>query len=166
MKRWILTCFASLMAMMSFAHSYYFAFAEIEYKPTEKRIEATLTASIHEMEDVFKSKKLVKKHLEGMSHSKENLKKIEAELGADFYLVLNGEKVLLKLLDFECTLEGKINFYLYRDEIVLPKEASFLVFKTLMKAYENQQNKASLIIGDHRQTIVFLKNSEKQKINL
>lgn len=154
-----------LLLVLSSYHKYFFAFAEMEYKANEKRLETTLIFTMHDLEASLKKKAVIFDEFERVKHDSLQLLKIENELLKDFSVSSKNEQFKFHLLDFELTKNGLINLFFEANNIELENEIA-LTFKNLMADYPNQQNKLTFISNGKKSTAVFLKHKPSQKITL
>lgn len=153
-----------LLGIFSF-HKYFFAFAEIEYKPTEKKVEATLIFTMHDLEQSLQKRNVISGEFERVKHDSIQLKKIENQLLQDFSINSFGKQINFNLLDFELTKNGLINLYFEAKNVELQQEME-IKFTNLMSDFPTQQNKVTYIQNGKKQTAVFLKHKATQKITL
>lgn len=154
-----------LILVLSSFHKYFFAFAEMEYKANEKRLEMTLIFTMHDLEASLKKKGVISDEFERVKHDSLQLHKIEIELLKDFSISSKNKTINFYLLDFELTKNGLINLFFEANNVELEKELE-LTFTNLMTDYPNQQNKLTFISNGKKSTAVFLKHKTTQKITL
>jgi hypothetical protein len=155
----------SLFIITSAFHKYFFAFAEMEYKTSDKRLETTLIFTMHDLEASLIKKSVIKDEFERVKHDSLQLKKIETAILKDFTVSSNSSQIEFKLLDFKLTKNGLINLFLEASNVELDNEVD-IKFTNLMSDYPNQQNKITFIFNGKKNTAVFLKNKPTQKIIL
>lgn len=160
------TLFLFVLILMSFgfnAHRFYFAFAEMEYHEAEKKLEVTLIFSAHDLEEMWLKKNVIQNHFEETPHLKANLDQMNKALLQDFSVKSEGKRADFKLLDFELTRTGMIQFYLLAEHVEISTEFH-VTFKSLMQTFQEQQNKLTYINAGKKQTAVFIPNKTTQKL--
>ena len=165
-----------LFATSSYAHEYFFAFAEVEYDEMNSRIEATLTVSTHDFEFYLQQKGIIQGDLNKNKSDSLKMQLIEEEIIKHFSLIegintdysnKNQKRTLgkLRLDGFETNLKGTVEFYLSID-VYQPLKSIEITFDLLMDQYPNQQNKLYLITRNEKRTIDFLSSKKTQLIEL
>jgi Domain of unknown function (DUF6702) len=147
----------------SFAHKYYFGFAEVEYDFFTQRFEATLTVTAHDLELALSKKGGPEFDLE----SSDSLQSITIEnyINDNFAIQSGESKCTFKLVGQETELNGNVNFYLESTEIAI-KNTITVEFKILMGYYKEQQNKITLYYKEKPYTLAFTRGEQKQTIQL
>jgi hypothetical protein len=148
------------------AHEYYFAFGEVEYNETNKRLEITLEMSAHDMElDLKKTGVVFDKHIESQTQNEVFKKQFESYLLKGFSISTNEQLVQLSLIGFDVLPNGQL--YAYMESVPLELGNSLLFrFDLLMKSFPNQQNKITFIYHKQKQTAVFLPTKPTEIITL
>jgi hypothetical protein len=149
----------------SFAHKFYFAFAEIEYNQMQEKIEGTLIFTAHDLSDYLKNKKIISSDFEKLNHNSETNKSLEIGIFNDFKISYNNELVELKIVDFFLTRNGLIEIYFSSSKIKLSQQID-IQFSSLMDFFPQQQNKITFIENNVKLTSVFLLNDYKKTIKL
>jgi len=174
--RIILFILSLSFANISFAHEFYFAFAEVEYDEMTNRIEATLTVSTHDFEYYLQQKGIIQGDLNKSKSDSLKMQLIEEEIIKHFnlseginvdYNNKNQKPYLdqLKLDGFETNLTGTVEFYLSMN-VYQPLKSIVITFDILMEQYPNQQNKLYFITRDKKRTIDFLNSKKVQIVEL
>ena len=146
-------------------HKYYFGFAEMEYVTAEKKVEATLIFSAHDLEQSLIQKKCFVGQFENVAHDSLQLAKMEKEIFEDFIFYSGETKIPFKLVDFMLTRIGLINLFIKSSSFDLSRSIT-IVFKNLMEEFPSQQNKITFSINNVKHTAIFLPNKNKQTIEL
>lgn len=160
----------------SHAHETYFSFAEMEYNELSGKMEATLTATAHDLEKYYQKDGKIKGELSKALLDSSVFKMFESELNNHFYIDLDpfgqnstmdgAEMVNFQLEGFEFELTGLVRFYL-SCHLSRPIENTFgITYNLLMDTYPEQQNKLTFIHREKRATFVFLQTNQKQFIDI
>lgn len=167
--------FFVILSSWSYAHDYFFAFAEVEYDELNGRIEATVTMTTHDFERYLQKNQIIQHDLATCLNDTVKMQSIENELNKHFYFdlsplsensILDGyESFHFELDGFETQLTGIVQFYLSTD-LNRPLENFIVVFDVLMDDYAQQQNKLTFINRGKKQTYVFLPTKRSQIIDL
>ena len=175
-KNFILV-FILFVSSFTFAHTYYFAFAEVEYNEMNKSLEATIIASAHDVESVLRENDVISKSLD---YAKKNKKEYYAT--NDFlnkhFSVYTGDSLSFSTLDsslppqlefvmdgFEVLLNGDVQFYLSA-KIQYPINQFYVKFDFLMEKFPEQQNKLTFRFRDKKFTNNYLTTTRIQLIKL
>jgi len=175
-KNFILV-FILFVSSFAFAHTYYFAFAEVEYNEMNKSLEATIIASAHDVESVLRENDVISKSLD---YAKKNKKEYYAT--NDFlnkhFSVYTGDSLSFSTLDsslppqlefvmdgFEVLLNGDVQFYLSA-KIQNPINQFYVKFDFLMEKFPEQQNKLTFRFRDKKFTNNYLTTTRIQLIKL
>lgn len=170
----LLFIFALLFATSSYAHEYFFAFAEVEYDEMNGRVEATITVSTHDFEFYLQQEGIIQGDLNKNKSDSVKMLLIENEIIRHFDIKENYtdedqelKKKLskMKLEGFETNLNGTVEFYL-SSQVYEPLKTIEFTFDILMDQYPNQQNKLYLITRNEKRTIDFLSSKKTQLIEL
>lgn len=160
----VILIFLLSISSLTYSHEYFFAFAEVEYNDISKKLEATLTATTHDLEKAIREKH-------------EGLKNIETiNIGSDDYVILESyllnhfslsgpEKSELNLIGFEVLMNGVTNFFFESSEIEL-NDKLIIGFDLLMKQHEEQQNKITFYYRNETYTRPFLYDTRVHEIKL
>lgn len=158
--------FVFLMSVMiSNAHEYYFAFAEMEYKSDTKKLELTLIVSTHDIEHWLQNKGVKVKELENHTKDLTLLKEFETKLLSGFNVSYEKNNIPIKIIGYEVLNNGLSNFY-FTSEIIEIKNQFSVRFDLLMDDYPEQQNKLTFIYRGKKQTFPFLQTTREQFIKL
>lgn len=155
-----------LLCFSAGAHEFYFAFAEVEYNASIKKLEISLEVSAHDLEsELQKAGIVLDKHIENQTGNAEFKKQLTAHLEKGFGISVDESPIPLKLLGFDVMPTGLLYVYLESEVIELHKSISFK-FDLLMDTFPNQQNKITFIRNNQKQTAVFLPTKRTEIINL
>lgn len=174
--------FLSLIFLLTFwqqlsAHAFYFAFAEVDYNDLTGTIEATIIASAHDVETVFKEQGIISKSFDYAIQNKKEYYAINDNLNKHFSLFslsdksdsnseLDGYTQNNMVLDgFEVLLNGNVQFYL-STKIKIPPKDFKIKFDFLMDKYQEQQNKLTVRFHDKKLTFNYLTINKIQAIKL
>lgn len=157
MKQILLILF-SLFQSIAFSHDYFFAFAEVDYDDISQRLEATVSASSHDLERLFDSKKWTIDDLTHFSNDKKNCIEISNWLFEQFSMSTNNQQIELSIIGCEVELNGQIHFYIESKPIEILTELT-VTFNFLMNIYQAQQNKVTFHFRDQKITKDYLQNS-------
>jgi len=155
MKTAFLLLLFTFFATSSFAHEYFFAFAEMDYNKTDNSFEITLEGSAHDVEDVMNESGIPIKELEDHYTDQAMLARIEAFINKGYTISSGGKPAALKLQGMEVKTNGLVYFYLKSEPIELTKTID-ITFNWLMDVLPQQQNKLTLRYNDQKYTAVFL----------
>jgi hypothetical protein len=147
----------------SFAHQYYFGFAEVEYDFFSQRFEATLTVSAHDFELALTKNGTPAGDLEALDSVQSVI--VEDYINACFKINSNGSKCDFTLIGHDTELNGKINFYLESSEIAIEGIID-VEFDILMDNYQEQQNKITLYYLEQIYTLAFTRGNKKQTVQI
>ena len=165
-----------LLSSYSRAHESFFAFAELEYKEMQGRLEATISATAHDLERYLQQKELISGDLAKALKDSSSFQTISNELNSHFFVdldpfgqnsTMDGVEFIRFTLDgFEEERNGTIRFYMHA-AVNHPISATFgITFNLLMDAHTEQQNKLTFLFREKKSTFVFLQNNQKQFIDL
>lgn len=148
------------------AHEYYFAFGEVEYNESTRKLEITLEVSAHDLEfDMKRSGVILDKHIENQIQNPAFKKQLESHLLSGFSISANDSPVELKLVGFDVLPTGLLYVYMESEALELMKSLVFK-FDLLMESFPNQQNKITFIRNTRKQTAVFLPTKRTEVITL
>ena len=165
------------ISSISFAHNYYFAFAEVEYNEMNRSLEATIIASAHDVESVLRENDVISKSLDYAKKNKKEYYAINdfinkifsvyvADSLSDFALDSSLPPQLEFVLDgFEVLLNGDIQFYL-STKIQNPINQFQIKFDLLMDKFPEQQNKLTFRFRNKKLTHNYLTTNRIQLIKL
>lgn len=138
------------------AHEYYFAFAEVEYNQSAKKLEISLEISAHDLEAEMKQSGIsFEKHIEDQTKNADFKKQLEAHIAKGFTISTNNSPVPLKLIGFDVMPTGLLYAYFESEPFELVEPLS-ITFDLLMESFPDQQNKVTFIRNNNKQTAVFL----------
>jgi len=173
----ILLLIVLFVSSFSFAHKYYFAFAEVEYNEMNRTLEATIIASAHDVESILKDNKVISKSLDEAKKNKKEYYAINDFLNKSF-CIHTADSLSLSALDsalppqlefnmdgFEVLLNGDVQFYLSA-KIANPIKEFYVKFDFLMDKFPEQQNKLTFLYRDKKFTYNFLTTTRIQLIKL
>ncbi len=148
------------------AHEYYFAFGEVEYNPTTKKLEISLEISAHDLEfDMQKSGIILDKHIENQSGNADFKKQLETHIAKGFVISIDDSPITLTVIGFDVMATGLVYVYAESEPVDLNKSIAFK-FDLLMESFPNQQNKITFIRNNEKQTAVFLPTKPTEVITL
>lgn len=157
--------FFIFISSMTFAHDYYFAFAEVEYDEMKGELQATLIVSTHDMENMLRKKGVTERDLSSYCNDTIALRNIQNELLKGFSIQIGTKTLNLTLEGMEVQLTGLTNFYFSAKEVSALESVS-IKFDLLMDVFAEQQNKLTFIYRNTKNTYVFLSNRKEQDIIL
>lgn len=163
MKKLLLIVVLIALHSSSFAHQYYFGFAEVDYDFFSQRFEATLTVTAHDLELALTKNGTAAGDLEALDSLQTII--VEDYINASFKIFSNDSKCNFKLVGHETELNGKINFYLESSEIIIENTID-VEFDILMDNYQEQQNKITLYYQERAYTLAFTRGNQKQTIQI
>jgi hypothetical protein len=149
------------------AHDYYFAFAEVEYKPQNGILEVTLVVTTHDFEQYLLSEGYEGHDLNAARGDSLLSNFIEQKINKHFQISTDiHESVSLQLVGIENQLIGTTQFYLSAQ--VEPIQIIDFKFDLLMDYFPQQQNKIKFIykLRDLNTTLEFLPSRKEQIIDL
>ncbi|MFZ9028686.1 MAG: DUF6702 family protein [Crocinitomicaceae bacterium] len=149
------------------AHEYYFAFAEVEYNVEAQRFEGTIIFTTHDLEKAIKEEHPEFPIMDTMSVRNPRFAHVGKRIEEGFYIQVNGqrEKIKLEFLGIENFLTGTTNIYFQSERIESISDIKF-GFKLLMNDYEGQQNKIEFKYGELKKTLYFINQENEQTLNL
>lgn len=167
MKSALFIVFIFFLLPQTFAHNFYFAYAEVEYNELNQRLELSLSGTAHDFEAA-----LLKEYGYSCKWGKVNL------TTKDTNLIENYINKHLRF-SYDCKNETSTSFEncsttFHLEGIQFNKDGSFMCFLSapiqsnlmqnlsaqfdfLMETYSEQQNKLTFIYRDKSQTLVFIK---------
>jgi hypothetical protein len=175
-KNFILVFFL-FVSSFTFAHTYYFAFAEVEYNEMNKSLEATIIASAHDVESVLRENDVISKSLDYAKKNKKEYYAINDFINKNFsvyaadslsFLVLDSSlppQIEFVMDGFEVLLNGDVQFYLSA-KIQNPINQLYVKFDFLMEKFPEQQNKLTFRFRDKKFTNNYLTTTRIQLIKL
>jgi hypothetical protein len=177
MSKNILLVFLLFLSSFTFAHTYYFAFAEVEYNEMNKSLEATIIASAHDVESILRENNVISKSMDYSKNNKKEYYAVNDFINKNFsvyaadslsFLTLDSslQPQLEFVLDgFEVLLNGDVQFYLSA-KIANPINQFYVKFDLLMDEFSEQQNKLTFRFRDKKFTYNFLTTTRIQLIKI
>lgn len=161
----IIIIFLVFLGNFSFAHNYYFSFAEVEYNDFCGCFESSITVTTHDFEQVLRKKNLLNKNLE-TSLTDDKLKQgIEELINEGLQISTGDKKVALHLEGNDIGINGLTTFYLSSKPIDLFDEIIFQ-YDLLMNEFPDEQNKLTFIFRGEKTTLNFIANQFTHSIKL
>jgi hypothetical protein len=149
------------------AHDYFFAFAELEYKKSTGIVEATLIVTTHDFEHYLHQQGWSAKDLISSQNDSLSACFIQNEINKHFHISTNiHDSLNMQLIGFETKLIGTTQFYLTTQ--IEPIQSIDFKFDLLMDVFPEQQNKLNFICkeSDMKTTLEFLPSRKKQHVDL
>lgn len=175
MKNVIVLLVVLFIGQTSYAHNYYFAFAELEYNELDLTLEATIIASAHDIESIYIANGIISKSLENAKKNKKEYYAINDDLNKHFLLSdlrynskISPEsttQIEFILEGFEVLLNGNVQFYLSA-KLKEPLLNFNVTFDLLMERFPDQQNKLTIRFRDKKMTYNYLITSKINEIKL
>jgi hypothetical protein len=177
MNKYIILLFILYLSVISYAHKYYFAFAEVEYNEMNQTLEATIIATSHDVEFVLKEQGVISKSLDYAQQNKKEYQAINDYLNKTFSVHTVDSLTILALdsslpprlefiLDgFEVLLNGYVQFYL-SGKTTSPITQCYVKFDLLMDKFPDQQNKLTFRFREKKLTYNYLIFNKIQFIKL
>ncbi len=165
LKRLRIYFFFILISNVSFAHNYYFSFAEVEYNDFCSCFETSLTVTTHDLEQVLRKKNLLNKNLEASLTDNKLKQGIEELINEGLQISTGGKKVALYLEGNDIGINGLTTFYLSSKPIDLFDEIIFQ-YNLLMNEFPDEQNKLTFIFRGEKTTLNFIINQFTHSIKL
>jgi hypothetical protein len=164
-----------LVAQLSSAHQYFFAFAEVDFDELNGTLEATIISSAHDVEQVLKENGILTKSLDYAKTNKKEYYAINDYLN-DHFSFHSSDSLSFAALDsslpqqikfvmdgFEVLMNGDVQFYLSA-KTPSNLDQFYLKFDMLMDKFPEQQNKLTLRFRDKKLTYNFLTTTKIQLI--
>ena len=165
MYKVIFLLFTLFSGFNSFAHQYYFGFAEVEYNRMDEQLQGTIILSAHDLEDVLLKKKVISSKFDKLGHDVATIEAMTQEIFKNFKCYHDGKEIALQGLDFFLTRNGLIEIYFKSENFTLGKTLEF-EFSSLMEEFPEQQNKITFILDSEKQTAVFLQDSRRRPLEI
>lgn len=147
----------------SYAHKYYFGFAELEYNGFTQRFEGTLTVTTHDLELALKKNDSDAGDLVELTDEQTLI--VENYINKGFSVSSGESTCSFKIVGHESKLDGTINLYMESTEISVDQSID-ISFDLLMNTYTEQQNKVTLYHSDKMYTRAFTQGTKKQNIEI
>jgi hypothetical protein len=152
-----------LTSISSFAHEYFFGFAEIAYNPTEQAIEGTLILSTHDVEEWLQGRNIPVKELEDHVSDKKIIQQMASALFSELEIKNNGNVLSIRIIGYEVLPSGMTNFYFHSNKTQKPTRLDFK-FNLMMKELPQQQNKITYLDNEKSYTAVFTDSNKQSSI--
>lgn len=149
----------------TYGHSYYFAFAEVEYNDFTNKFECTLTASTHDINHIIIIDSISTLPIEKIQSETTNYLKLESFLNEHFQIRGSSFNSQFNLQGIDVLLNGNVNFYLESNEINLPSGID-IKYDLLFDHFEEQQNKVNFIYKNTSVVLEFIGESSFKSIQL
>jgi hypothetical protein len=156
-----LLCF--LFPVVSFSHTYYFSFAEVEYNIMQERLEGTIVFTTHDLEEYLIENNIITNKFYKLDHDSCTINKIGEKIFENFNFYNSNGKIELNSLEFSTTRNGLFEFYFTSERIINEGQLE-LDFSCLMDKFPKQQNKLTFIHKGEKKTYEFLIINERKKI--
>lgn len=163
--KWFILSVIVWTCSISYAHDYFFAFAEMQYSEDNERFEVTIRATGHDIED----------YLAHLGHPIPKLEKVDADplakqtllqlIQNEFQIKTDDKLLALELVGFEVNNKDEAVFYLTSKKMEKPAQIT-VSFKLLMSFYPEQQNKLTLFTSEGKSYFSFLQHEKTRTIEL
>ncbi|MCE3294652.1 MAG: hypothetical protein K0R65_366 [Crocinitomicaceae bacterium] len=165
MYKVIILLFTLFSGTSSFAHQYYFGFAEVEYNRMDEQLQGTIILSAHDLEDALLKRKVISSKFDKMGHDIATIEALANEIFQNFKCYHKGREIALQGLDFFLTRNGLIEIY-FKSEVFVLEDALEFEFSSLMEEFPEQQNKITFILEGNKQTAVFLQDKRRNSLEI
>ena len=162
-------------SVTSFAHEYYFAYAELTYNELQKRFEGTIIFTTHDLERTIEPKGTLIGKFEKLDETSAELKLIELYINEHFQInygcALDSNAVdafclsKFTLEGIVTQLNGTIECYVSSSAGALYNPVQFK-FDALMEQFPSQQNKLTFTYRNQKETLSFLLYDTQKYITL
>jgi hypothetical protein len=162
-------------SVTSFAHEFYFAYAELTYNEIQQRFEGTIIFTTHDLERAIEPKGSLIGKFEKLDETSAELKVIENYINQHFQITYgcaldsNAADIICQsqftLEGIVTQLNGTIECYISSSVAALYNPVLFK-FDALMERYPNQQNKLTFIYRDQKETLSFLLYDQQKYFTL
>ncbi|MEI6864903.1 DUF6702 family protein [Flavicella sp.] len=159
MRLFLLVLFTSFS---TYAHDYFFAFAEVEYNETSKKLETTLIVSTHDLESAIKEEGIIIVDFSEIENDSKDFEILENYLLRHFK-IKSTKSVNFKLLGFKISLKGVTEFYLESESVTIENQVD-VFYDLLMNHNKKQQNKITFYYKQKSYTKPFLISVKTQTI--
>ena len=159
----------------TFAHEYYFAYAEISYNELQQRLEGSLIFTTHDLERSIEPKGTIIGKFDKLDETSAELKRIENYINQHFQIIygcaldsLAPDVICISqfLLEGVVTqLNGTIECYISAAIPALYNPIQ-IKFDALMEQFPGQQNKLTFIYRQQKETLSFLLNDSPKYFTL
>lgn len=165
MKYILITLISLFFSFISFAHAFYFAFAEMEFNYASNKFEISVRATGHDVEAYLEHLKSPISSLEEAKNNPLELKKLEQLITSEFTLKIEDKQLKLTLLGIEISKNDEVVFYLESNPVSPPKKIEVNFF-LLMNLFPEQQNKLTFISPTEKTYYSFLNHKRNRTILL
>ena len=162
-------------SVTSFAHEFYFAYAELTYNELQNRFEGTIIFTTHDLERAIEPKGSLIGKFEKLDETSAELKVIENYINQHFQITY-GCALDSNAADIICmsqfTLEGIVTQLNGTIECYISSSAGGFYnpvqfqFDALMERFPAQQNKLTFTYRNQKETLNFIPGKELQNIPL
>lgn len=149
----------------SYAHNYFFSFAEVEYNEFCGCFESSITFTTHDFEQLLSKKNILNKNLESTLNDYQLKQNIETIINEGFQITSENKIVEFQLDGNEIGLNGLTTFFLSSKPIKLSSVILFH-YNLLMNEVAEQQNKLTFIFRGEKTTMNFISNQVTHSIKL
>lgn len=149
------------MSFLTHAHDYYFAFAEVQYNSNSQKIEATVIATGHDIEEYLAHIGQPISKLEN-ANNPIDLKVLQSLMNKHFQVTnQDGKVIALQLLAVEVNNKDEALFYLISKPMEKPSALHF-TFDLLMDHFPEQQNKITIFEAAGKSYLSFMPHKTKR----
>jgi len=154
-----------LWSFYNHAHDYYFAFAEVQYNQNTQKLEATVIATGHDIEEYLAHIGQPISKLEN-ANNPIDLKVLQSLMDNHFQVVnQDGKKISMRLIAVEVNTKDEALFYMISQPMEKPKELHF-TFDLLMHHFPEQQNKITIFEPSGKSYLSFMPHKTKRTFRL
>lgn len=153
------------LGYFSYAHNYFFSFAEVEYNEFCGCFESSITFTTHDFEQLLSKKNILNKNLESTLNDYQLKQNIETIINEGFQITSENKIVEFQLDGNEIGLNGLTTFFLSSKPIKLSSVILFQ-YNLLMNEIAEQQNKLTFILRGEKTTMNFIANQVTHSIKL
>lgn len=165
MKQLLFLVTSLLISCASYAHDFFFAYAEIELNEMNQRVEATIYTTTHDLERELREETGKEIKIYGHENDSLVLAILKNKINDGFQISFGTEKKELSIDGIEVKLNGTIYFYVSAPATQNAKEIG-ITFDLLMDTFQDQQNKLDFKFRGSTSTYVFLQQSKHYIIPL
>lgn len=146
------------------AHSYFFAFAEMEYNFSAHHYELTIEGSAHDVEDALNASGITITELENHYQDSTMRKQLEQFVLKGFAVQSANSTVSFSLQAYEVQPNGMVLFY-FKSPLIAWNSDLTIRFDWLMDLYNEQQNKLTFKFQNQLSTIAFLPSKRTSNLH-
>lgn len=165
MKLIVGALFFICISFATFAHEYFFSFAEMEYNDITRKFEITITATTHDIEKRYEKEMNERIDLEKYNPTSKTTELMVDYFKTHFQVQTEKEKCILNLIGYESALNGVTHFY-FESEAFDITPTLIIKNDVLMDEYPQQQNKITLYYKSKSYTYDFLLHERTKTIIL